>query len=117
MMEIEYDLHDSGIFEADSGPRREIRLMIEPYSILHPDLEMIELRLGGIKNFGECENLVEKLNEKNSSILDALWRIESFQNNRNSKLGELHLDLKIEYLGVLEICCSSIQWKIKRKST
>jgi len=110
-MDIEYDLHDSGIYEATSGPRREINLLIDPYSILFPNVRRIELRFGGISNFEECESLVKGLNSEFLKRPGVRCRIESFRQNEDSKPGKLKFELEIEYFGEFEVFCSSIQWE------
>ncbi len=106
--EIQYQLHDSLIYHAESGPRREVRLEIALYDIYYKDHADIEIRFGGIFNYETCERFVRVLKQELLDDRGCTWRIDAFHYDvkQPSHANNLFFYLKVDHLEGLQIHCA-----------
>jgi hypothetical protein len=108
--DIKYNLHDSLITDVLIGPRKEMNISVDLYSIYYPGDRKVKLRFGGILNFETVSCFAEKLRSGLEEDREFSWRIDGFQYDTKepSSSNNLYFFLQVEHLGGIRIHCSKM---------
>lgn len=108
--DLRFNFHDALLIDFQIGPRRELTLHINLYSVFYPNYPSVQVRFGAITNFESVQRYMKKLDAPNN-IGDYYARFETlrFDTDNLSTAGNLFFYLELDRTGNSEIQCGKFE--------